>query len=900
MENSPQVQKIHRPSYGVNGTAIKLRANYFELLFPRELTLYRYHVQITPISQDAKVKLIKIYFNSCWESVATDGQETIISKDLLPHDTYVLQYERSMLPMSELLIQLGNHWNLSCDTFSRTREYIHAFNIILSHFPKFSPDILSLPQSTHYPLRTGSTRLGTGFQLLRGLFFTVREAQNRILCNVRVKHTLGSERTSLALIMKMFMHKNGPKIAELETLVRGLRVELTHLPNFRHGRTRPRVRTIAGLAMSSDGKDLVHRPIVPCYGAGPQEIMFYREPRTVDRKAGCCTGPMVKRTKETTSQGMITVLEYFREVYKVEINDISIPVVNVGSTSDPVYLPPQVCDILPNQLKRMVPTTLEANKSITVRSNYIYYDDCALRRQLLDVLGIGNIHGGSSMAKFGLAVSPEMVAVPARVLDPPAVVYRHGRKPNIRSGGWSCRGMMVSRSPQALKWTYLWIKGDPQINQVTLDPQILRSAVRKFERKLMDLGIDNSLQWPGISIPIQDSLEGNEGRSGQLSTALDRISRLVDEHPSFLLLIILPKFDEQLYNCIKYYCDIQKGIQNVCVIRDKFIKGNEQYLSNLALKSNLKLGGWNQELNISPLDIVGSGTMIVGIDVTHPASGPLSPDTPSIAAMVASVDPFLGQWPGSICLQATHQEIVTHIGELLLSRLRVWRSANNGNLPENILIYRDAVSDSQHQSVLRVELSGIQKACLGIYTESIRQKGQIKEPSITIVLVGKRHNTRFIANETGTRRHPGHQKGLTPENGTVVDQEVTDSKAWDFYLQSHSAPLGPPRPTHYTVLFDQIFRSTQQEKLHKDYINPADAIQKLTYDICYLIGRTTKAARLCPPVFYADLLCSRARCYLAKCNATTGIESTKAFKSLCFSTEDFNPHKNVRDTMFYT
>ena len=33
--------------------------------------------------------------------------------------------------------------------------------------------------------------------------------------------------------------------------------------------------------------------------------------------------------------------------------------------------------------------------------------------------------------------------------------------------------------------------------------------------------------------------------------------------------------------------------------------------------------------------------------------------------------------------------------------------------------------------------------------------------------------------------------------------------------------------------------------------------------MCYLFGRATKAVSICPPAYYADLVCERARCYLS-------------------------------------
>ena len=49
-------------------------------------------------------------------------------------------------------------------------------------------------------------------------------------------------------------------------------------------------------------------------------------------------------------------------------------------------------------------------------------------------------------------------------------------------------------------------------------------------------------------------------------------------------------------------------------------------------------------------------TMLVGIDVTHPGPGSVK-GTPSIAAVVASVDKYYAQFPASMEIQETKKEV---------------------------------------------------------------------------------------------------------------------------------------------------------------------------------------------------------------------------------------------------
>lgn len=88
-----------------------------------------------------------------------------------------------------------------------------------------------------------------------------------------------------------------------------------------------------------------------------------------------------------------------------------------------------------------------------------------------------------------------------------------------------------------------------------------------------------------------------------------------------IMLVILPTKSAPVYNRVKYYGDVKHGIHTVCVFQNNLGKG-PQYYGNVALKFNQKLGGSNQCLLPKDLDFLARGkTMIVGMDVTHPAPG---------------------------------------------------------------------------------------------------------------------------------------------------------------------------------------------------------------------------------------------------------------------------------------
>ncbi|WAO97167.1 Hypothetical protein NCS54_01488100 [Fusarium falciforme] len=325
-----------------------------------------------------------------------------------------------------------------------------------------------------------------------------------------------------------------------------------------------------------------------------------------------------------------------------------------------------------------------------------------------------------------------------------------------------------------------------------------------------------------------------------------------------LLFIILPN-TIPLYNRIKHCGDVKYGIQTICAVGHQIAKerGQDQYFANVALKFNLKLGGNNQLLDKQCLGIINEDkTMVVGIDVTHPSPGSSS-RAPSIAGMVASVDRWLGQWPAVLLAQAgARQEMVTGLSDMLKSRLQLWKTKGYHQfLPENILVYRDGVSEGQYDKVVNEELPRLRKACTEVYPASDQKRGL---PHFTIVIVGKGHHTRFYPTKETDADRSGN-----PKPDTIVDRGVTEARNWDFFLQAHAAIQGTARPGHYVVVLDEIFRARYAKTLAPGFNNVADVLEDLTQSLCYVYGRSTKAVSLCTPAYCADIVCERARCYLS-------------------------------------
>jgi eukaryotic translation initiation factor 2C len=72
-------------------------------------------------------------------------------------------------------------------------------------------------------------------------------------------------------------------------------------------------------------------------------------------------------------------------------------------------------------------------------------------------------------------------------------------------------------------------------------------------------------------------------------------------------------------------------------------------------------------------------------------------------------------------------------------------------------------------------------------------------------------------------------------------------------------------------------------------------LEKMTHDMCYMYGRATRAVSICPPAYYADMVCTRARIYKGELFDDTSSMTSTMQNDLMNRTVN----QNLRNTMFY-
>ncbi|KAJ2922390.1 hypothetical protein H1R20_g14704, partial [Candolleomyces eurysporus] len=838
-----------RPGFGTAGRAIKLRANFFPVQVPKG-PLHEYDVAITPKAKELAKRIKRRIFQLAeatpeWTNkglkgiVAHDHSAKLIAAKLLPQPLTieVLYYDENEEPPKKggkyytleinyvQPLDTGNLLNYLAGQ-SQYRDYdimpiVSALNLVLGAHPNRSdgPGVM-VGRNRWFFKAPGEQPTDLGAGL---------EAWKGFYSSVRPSHNQLMVNVNVCttafyipgnLADAMTNFRNASFGARPAAFVKGVRVQTVHL-GYR--------RTVKTL---SNKTARTHRFKVQEYE---------------DRE--------------------MSVEEYFKRKYNRTLKYPDMPLVDVGGAKQN-FLPAELCEILPNQAFKGKLLDDQTAQMIRVAAKPPNVNANMIVGQGIRELGFT----GDSVAvkAFGASVGNEMAVVPGRILGRPDVQYANSTASVDERASWNMRNVKFTKGAKLDNWAVMLIfDGNPRDEfQGPQDPgveQIWRGFASMCKASGMTVGPAPPRIIP-VRLPKKDYNDPTRNAAmGAISDALKAGNK-----PS-IALVVLSNGDKHVYSGIKKLCDTVLDLRQL------------QYFANVALKFNMKLGGVNHQLDKESMAwLKQRPTMIVGIDVTHPGPGSVR-GTPSIAAVVASCDPFYAQFPCSMEIQESKKEMVTNLDRMMFQRLNLFLSRNKV-LPERILIYRDGVSEGQFKIVIEEELPKIREA-----VRKFDQATKKYTPVITIVVCGKRHHTRFYPTEAGD----GDQNG-NPKPGTVVDRGVTAIYHFDFFLQAHGGLQGTTRPTHYYVVHDEIG------------FQP-DPLQKLTNAVSYMFARATKAVSLASPAYYADLACERGRCYLHKLLQGVRAEGTKAgtenpedvFREAEALWNNGVSGPALRDTMFY-
>lgn len=704
-------------------------------------------------------------------------------------------------------------------------DLIQMLNIITCRKPNAAANVRDAGRNRFYPHEghpgLETYNLGGGLQALRGYYASVRPAIGRLLLNLNV--TAGAFYKPLPLNL-LIAECGARDHGQRENFIRNLKVKVVYRRDGEENPFQIKVKTILGFAKSYQ-PDKGARVNVKRFGNAHEVKFSYVDSEHPEQPA-----------RETT------IYDYFRSRWGITLRQPDLPVLAVGLHKDPVYVPVELCVVLPGQpYKSFLPSaqTTEMLRFASRFPNLSAESICGNPGNGLQLFGLRD--QPQALAAWGFSAATSMITVPARILSCPQVKYLN-KAENPRNGSWNLLSQRFARPGKFTKWATVVInKQGPRGTALTTpDPEALFNELGKHLKDYgMDMGAGRQRTQTLLLKPLtQENRASNDQE-------LEKMFNGVKGQQIPVLLVVLPDQDKWLYARLKYWGDIKYGVHTICSVGQKMQKpgGQGMLLGNLALKFNIKGGGVNHVVNNMFGEPLDTNTMVMGIDVTHPSPGSSS-GAPSIACAVASVDEHLTQWPGSVRIQQGRVEMVSGLKEMVLERLKLWRKRHS-RLPTRIVLYRDGVSESQYEQVLLLELPEFREAFKDLYGKADRW------PKMATIIVGKRHHTRFFPTKIEDADY-NPQKGrgsFNPKPGTIVDRHISGRVMREFWLQAHQGLQGTARPAHYVVIQDEITFE-------------ADELEAFTHNMCYLFNRATKAVSICPPAYYADLLCERGRAYL--------------------------------------
>ncbi|CAG8663706.1 17322_t:CDS:10 [Rhizophagus irregularis] len=497
-----------------------------------------------------------------------------------------------------------------------------------------------------------------------------------------------------------------------------------------------------------------------------------------------------------------------------------------------IHLPIEICDVIPEQ-RYMRKLDRDLSDKMT---NFARQNPTIRANRIQTGLNILNYQNNEYLKQFGIEVSNNMAVVNARILPTPTIQYHQSSRESCvrpNCGSWNLRDKKVINGAILSSWSVLAF-----LSYKDLPDQAIKLFVRELITTCQDTGMNISERDPPIcrANPIGDTKESLQ------KAWLKARDKAWGAKPQ-LILCILPNTGLYLYAEIKRISDTVIGIATQCIQSKHTNKPVKQYCANVCLKMNIKLGGENSFLIPEHIQfLVDEPTILMGASVTHPLSG--NNEGPSYAALCSSVNVKASCYAASIRVQS-HTDILTDLANMVKESLKTFYQAC-GLKPKKILFYRNGVSKSQFMYVLESELAAIKYACQSLEADY--------RPTITFVVIQKRHHTRFFPIE---KKNADKSGNCLP--GTVVDMDITHPFEFDFYLLSHAGLHGTSRPTYYQVLYDE---------------NGFDANRQV------------------PPVYYARLAATRARLYsFSFCNTDT--ESSEGVAI------NFGAVKELQKVMYY-
>ncbi|KAF0690408.1 hypothetical protein As57867_018078, partial [Aphanomyces stellatus] len=801
---APQLETLFpcRPSFGTAGKAIVVWANHYQVDLKEDAgDIFHYDVlfcfhDATP-TQEVRpkfvclkvlgllVKQLKVDFPDA--TVVTDGRRNIYTPTQLPFDNRMLvvteQFESGKSKLWDVYIKAADPVAIR---MAQVKEFFAGQLTVTPYDAIMALDIALRATANerfvavgrNFFSNAGCQQLGEGAELWFGYHQSLRPTQTKLTLNIDMAATSFIEESSLVdYILKACGDRSNvlgmdpQALRHAGKIVKGVLVVATHRPNMKKNF---KITGITSTTASSTYFD----------GADGQKC---------------------------------SVADYFAQKY-APLKHPEWPCVQFGSKAKGQALPIEVCRTVGGQKA----VRKETPNQVASIIRYTCTKPEERRRKIEDQITNTHFEQDNCLAAFGLKIAPKMLAVSARQLDDPELLYSNNAVERPRDGSWNLRGKGFYEGQDLGSFAIISL----------CDPRAERE-ITQFFQKLVNQLAALSMRGPRGGDPPLLTRDRRQPVEALFSDAI-RAAEQVFGAPPRVVFCVNPTNDTLNYADLKRASDVTFGIPSQCMLLKHATKASPQYIANIMLKVNMKLGGRNSICRADLPKVGERPTIIFGCDVTHISH--IDKSKPSIASCVATMDKYASHHAACVRKQGHGVDFIEDMQGMTHELLRRFYQETHVK-PERILVYRDGLSEGQFQATMKREVEAMRKACATLEPDYA--------PAITYVVVQKRHHTRIFP----TQMHETDNKSGNCKAGTVVDTGICHPTEYDFYLMSHSGLQGTSRPAHYHVLLDEI--QFDPNELHT-----------LTYQLCYTFARCTRAVSVVPACYYSHLVAERARIFL--------------------------------------
>ncbi|XP_049343049.1 protein argonaute 4-like [Solanum verrucosum] len=560
----------------------------------------------------------------------------------------------------------------------------------------------------------------------------------------------------------------------------------------------------------------------------------------------------------------VTVYDYFVNHRNIHLKySADFPCLNVGKPKRPTYFPIELCTLVSLQRYTKALSTFQ-RASLVEKSRQKPQERMEI---LSNALKINNYDAEPLLRSCDVSINSNFTQVEGRVLPAPKLKAGNGVDIFARNGRWNFNNKRFFDPAKVEQWAV--------VNFST------RCNIGNLVGHLRRLG-----EMKGISVQASFKVF-EESLHLRWAPAVVRVDRMFEEIQSkfpdakFLLCLLPERKTCDIYGPWKVKNMTHRdGIVTQCLAAPERV--NDQYLTNLLLKINAKLGGLNSMLAVEDsrsIPMVSKvPTMILGMDVSHGSPG--QSDVPSIAAVVSSRQwPSISHYRASVRTQSPKVEMIDNIFKkvsdtkddgIMRELLIDFYSSSRQMKPQHIIVFRDGVSESQFNQVLNIELDQIIEAC--------KLLDEMWSPKFVIIVAQKNHHTKFFQS--------GSPNNVPP--GTIIDNKVCHPRNNDFYLCAHAGMIGTTQPTHYHVLLDEVGFSP-------------DELQELVHNLSYVYQRSTTATSIVAPIGYAHLAAAQVGQWMKFEDTSETSSSQGGLRNASLVTVPQLPRlkKNVASSMFF-